>query len=340
MSNKNEYPIDFVVLWVDGSDEQWLRKKKKYNPDINIADEESRYRDWGIFKYWFRAVEKYTPWVNHIYLVTDNQKPEWINEKHQKLTIIDHDEIIDKKYLPTFNSQAIEMNIHKIPGLSEHFVYFNDDMYIGKTIKPTEFFVNGTPVEAAILNSGTGMDSNELYARTMFNDIILINRNFNKKKVINGNLFKWLNPKYGIHNIRTISQLIYPYFTGYKPLHMPAAMTKKTFKEIWAKEKEVLEKTTSHKFRHPEDVNQYIFSLWNICNNNFCPKNTKRIKYISMSNGLTAKTMNEIMKEKYALYCINDDLGDGYDLDTIEEIALKLDNLYSKVLPEKSLYEK
>lgn len=71
--------------------------------------------------YWFRGVEKFAPWVNKVYLVMDNQKPDWLNLESEKLVLVDHKEIINNDYLPVFSSNTIECNIHKIPNLSEHF---------------------------------------------------------------------------------------------------------------------------------------------------------------------------------------------------------------------------
>ena len=100
--------IDFVVTWVDGSDPKWLAEKKKYNSSINVEEEICRYRDMKIFKYWFRAVEKYTPWVNKIYLITWGHLPDWINTSNEKLVIVNHEDYIPKKYLPTYNSNVIK----------------------------------------------------------------------------------------------------------------------------------------------------------------------------------------------------------------------------------------
>ena len=81
--------IDFVVTWVDGNDEKWRLKKAKYDGSINTSkysmNSEKAYREWGTFKYWFRGVEKFAPWVNKVYLVTDNQKPSWLNFNSDKL---------------------------------------------------------------------------------------------------------------------------------------------------------------------------------------------------------------------------------------------------------------
>ena len=114
-----EDKIDIVLLWVDGSDEEWLKKKKQYEPGLEISNEVNRFRDWGLLKYWFRGIEKNMSWINKIYFVVDNQKPSWLNEKHPKLKIVNHSDYIDEKYLPLFNSSAIECTINKIRGLSD-----------------------------------------------------------------------------------------------------------------------------------------------------------------------------------------------------------------------------
>ncbi|MDE8070900.1 stealth family protein, partial [Erysipelothrix rhusiopathiae] len=127
--------IDFVVPWVDGSDKDWIRDRLQLEgKGVEITD--SDYRDWDIFKYWFRAVEMYAPWVNNVYLITYGHLPEFLNVDHPKLKIINHTDYIPKEYLPTFSSHAIELNMHRIEGLSEHFVYFNDDMFLNKPVTP------------------------------------------------------------------------------------------------------------------------------------------------------------------------------------------------------------
>ena len=75
--------IDFVVIWVDGGDPIWQAKKAEYSKSVDTSKKSMNsvkaYRDWGTFKYWFRGVEKFAPWVNKVYLVTDQQKPSWLN---------------------------------------------------------------------------------------------------------------------------------------------------------------------------------------------------------------------------------------------------------------------
>ena len=123
-----EEKIDFVVLWVDGNDPDFIREKNKYTSNSlqvdNDGDNLHRYRDYGTFNYWFRMVEKHAPWVNNIYLITNGQKPEWLNLNHPKLKWVRHSDFMPEEYLPTFNSAAIELNLHRIEGLSENFVFF------------------------------------------------------------------------------------------------------------------------------------------------------------------------------------------------------------------------
>ena len=113
--------IDFVVPWVDNNDSEWIKSYNYYHPGKTISDR-GRFRDWDIFRYWFRAVERYAPWVNKVYLVTNGTFPKWINPDCEKLVLIKHSDYIPEKYLPTFNSITIELNMDKIPGLGETFV--------------------------------------------------------------------------------------------------------------------------------------------------------------------------------------------------------------------------
>ena len=137
--------IDFVVTWVDMDDPKWKEDFKKYSGKIdNTKNEvsEARFRDYGFLKYWFRGVEKFAPWVRKVHFVTCGQKPEWLNENHPKLSLINHSDYIPEKYLPVFNSSLIEIYLHKIPGLADNFVYFNDDFFIINNIPKERFFKN------------------------------------------------------------------------------------------------------------------------------------------------------------------------------------------------------
>ena len=146
----NTMPIDVVYMWCDGSDPKFIEEKKKRQTQLGLQWNENnlgsiRFFDNNELKYSLRSVSKYLPWVNHIYIVTNKQKPVWLKD-HQNLTVVDHTDIIPKELLPTFNSVTIEMYLHRIPGLSEHFLFFNDDMFINAPLAPTFFFDQGKPI--------------------------------------------------------------------------------------------------------------------------------------------------------------------------------------------------
>ncbi len=139
-------PIDLVYTWVDGSDIDWQLQKAKYarmygkGMTPNDANALNRFRSRDELRYSLRSVYMYAPFVNHIYIVTCGQIPEWLRP-HPKITVISHEEIFpNKDDLPTFNSQAIEANLHHIPNLSEKFIYFNDDVFLGDRVTADDFY--------------------------------------------------------------------------------------------------------------------------------------------------------------------------------------------------------
>ncbi|MFQ6702917.1 MAG: stealth family protein [Alphaproteobacteria bacterium] len=140
--------IDIVYLWVDDNDKKWRAQKDKWLEIIrgekNVYQDaaiEARWRDNGEFLYSLRSVDKFAPWVNHIYIITGfGQIPKWLNTNHPKITIVPHEQIIPHDALPTFNATAIEMCIPNIPGLSEHFLLMNDDMFFNRPLSPSYFY--------------------------------------------------------------------------------------------------------------------------------------------------------------------------------------------------------
>ena len=154
-----DFPIDAVYTWVDGQDPAWLRSRVErlgalgfQTPLATEADSAARYRSRDELRYSLRSLEYFAPWVNHIYLVTAGQRPAWLDDS-TRVTVVDHRDIFAATDLPTFNSHAIESRLHHIPGLSEHFVYFNDDCMLGRPVTPHRFFRPSG--EAAVFRSPT-----------------------------------------------------------------------------------------------------------------------------------------------------------------------------------------
>lgn len=164
MLGQVNFPIDVVYTWVDGDDPEWRSSfqgaKKKLDPNYN-NNSMSRYTDHDELRYSLRSIEMYAPWVNNIYIVTHNQVPGWLKQD-SKIKIVDHRDIFNDTHdLPVFNSHAIESQLHHIKGLSEHFLYLNDDMFFTNHTVPETFFCpNGLarllPSSATV---GTGLPS-------------------------------------------------------------------------------------------------------------------------------------------------------------------------------------
>lgn len=142
--------IDLVYLWVDGNDPEWIKKKQQATntaSDNSEMNSVGRYADNEELKYSIRSAEKYIPWIRRIFIVTDSQIPEWLNTANPKIRVVDHKEIMPLEILPTFNSPVIEYHLYKIPDLTEHFLYANDDMFFNAPIKPDFFFArDGYPI--------------------------------------------------------------------------------------------------------------------------------------------------------------------------------------------------
>lgn len=141
--------IDLVYLYVNGNDPNWIAKRNRVigKPTQGQENCEGRYADHDELKYSLRSVELYAPWLRKIFIVTDDQVPDWLDCSNPKVQIVDHHEIIPSQYLPCFNSVVIEHHLHNIPGLSEHFLYANDDMFINQPVTPGFFFAeDGLPI--------------------------------------------------------------------------------------------------------------------------------------------------------------------------------------------------
>ncbi|MFC4331748.1 stealth conserved region 3 domain-containing protein [Streptomyces andamanensis] len=138
------FPVDVVYTWVDGSDPDWLRQRAAFSdrPYHEEAANAARYLSRDELRYSLRSLHLYAPWVRNIYLVTADQTPEWLNTDHPRIKVVSHKEIFkDPAALPTFNSHAIESQLHHIDGLSAHFLYFNDDVMLGREVLPQHFFL-------------------------------------------------------------------------------------------------------------------------------------------------------------------------------------------------------
>lgn len=327
--------IDFVLTWVDGSDPKWREERSKFDTTKATGNKEVHYRDWGTLRYWFRSVEKYAPWVNKIHFVTCGQTPQWLNTHHPKLHLVNHTDYIPKEYLPTFSANPIELNLHRIQELSEHFVYFNDDTFISASMSESDFFRNGLPCDSATFSALIPSVKGEVITHILFNDLLLINTNFNKKILLVKNLGKWLSLKYGKDVIKNLYYLPIRKFTGFVNPHLPNAFLKSTYEEVWNTEEAYLSKVCKNKFRNIEDVNQYLMRYWQLAKGNFIPRSPKIGKCYTIGED-NQKIEEQLRLGQIKLICIND----NSKMDDIEKQEKWLCNLLDTLLPEKSEFER
>ena len=347
MSNSKKR-IDFVITWVDDGDPLWNEERIKYTNKTKTGGDQrkKRYRNWDNLKYWFRSIEKYAPWVNKVYFVTYGHYPKWLNLDNKKLVLVKHEDYIPEKYLPTFSNRAIELNLHKISGLTEQFVYFNDDMFLTNTVKPTDFFRDGKPCETAILNVyclGQQDRLNHEYTSienvraTPIYDMLPINRNFEKHKSILKNFHKWYSFHYIGKAYRTLLLSPWKSFPGFVINHLPYSYLKSTFEEVWRKEEELLDLSCSHKFRVSTDVNQWVMNYWQMASGNFSPRNPQIGHYYGITDiDKARKCADSIKGQKYKIICINDEVIRETEFDAIKKV---INGGFENLFPQKSSFE-
>lgn len=176
--------IDLVYLWVDGNDPAWLAKKNAFLPadrrvDPQIAGE-CRFVENDELRYSLRSVEKYAPWIRRIYIISDDQTPAWLDTSNPRVRMVSHREIMPEEILPVFNSCTIELFLPRIPGLAEHFLYANDDMFFNEPVGPDFFFdAKGRPIVRLKLQSLRKHDE-DIYCHTLIRMQQLVGKRYGR----------------------------------------------------------------------------------------------------------------------------------------------------------------
>ena len=331
--------IDIVYLWVDDTDKKWRAQKDKWleiikgeKPVYADAACEARWRDNGEFLYSLRSVEKFAPWVNHIYIITGfNQVPKWVNTKHPKITLVPHEQIIPADALPTFNATAIEMCIPNIPGLSEHFLLMNDDIFFNRALTP-DFFYDKRG-RARVLYSNHASRSNNIgewmsrvdeYSQTLILSAKIIERVYGRRA------YKY-RPSHGIDPYFKSSWIEcrnHPMITG------------------------LIDKQIRNKFRTNNEVQRWMFNLYDLITgravfiHSRARKHTRHKIINAIYNTIFAPWIRnspvcctDASSARSALmgaptFCIND------SRDTDERILRANAEFMAERFPEKSSFEK
>ncbi|MEV5908888.1 stealth family protein [Streptomyces chartreusis] len=230
--NDVTFPVDIVYTWVDGEEPQMRAKRARYqeNGIAEILDKEtgaSRYTSHDELKYSLRSLAMYADFVRHIYLVTDGQKPHWLDDSVPGITVVDHRDIFPEGVLPVFNSHAIETRLHHIPGLSEHYLYFNDDVFVGRRVTAEHFFHGSGLMKVPVspLKIGVGKPHAEETATNSANK----------------NVRRLLLEKFGRMTTNNF-------------MHTPLPQQRETLQTLEELFREDIARTTASRFRSPQDL--------------------------------------------------------------------------------------
>ncbi len=327
------FPVDAVYLWVDGNDPQWLARKNEIvsnsydKKNIRLREDvisKGRFIDNGELRYSLRSIALYAPWIRKVYLVTDNQCPKWINR--DKIKIIDHKEIFPSfAARPCFSTRAIELCVHRIKDLSEHYLLFNDDFFVGSKIFSKDVFSqNGRPIHWVVKK-----------------------RRKYKEKLLSDQYMQMTAHRGADIFARRLILKKYNKYLPYRVRHYPKPMMRTVMNEIWNEFPEEVEKTLSGHFREADDLNiSTFFSYYMIATNKAYPRKINgirilldfligRVHHVTATAGSKdfSKRLMQIKKQKPLTFCIND--GEASSEHDRQIIRRYLSGLF----PQKSMYE-
>ncbi|MEU8814731.1 stealth family protein [Actinoplanes sp. NPDC048796] len=312
------FPIDVVYTWVDGSDPDWMQRKNAAlaaigQEQINtIATNASRFVSRDELKYSLRSIVTYAPWVRRIFLVTDDQIPPWLDDSDPRLTVISHRELFGGTgVLPTFNSHAIESRLHLIPGLAEHFIYFNDDMFLGRPVPPSAFFhANGI---AKFFQSKAQLEAGPA---TVYDAPVTAAGKNNRRHILE---------QFG----RSITQ---------KMQHVPYPLQKSVLQEIERHLPQEVLRTAEHSFRHPGDLSipSSLQHYWAYATRRAVPGSIK-YTYADLAHPSTPVQLAFLLSRRHCdVFCLNDT--DSATVALSEQAAMMADFL-PQYFPFRSPFE-
>lgn len=304
-----DFPIDAVYTWVDGADPSWIASKhrleaelsgNKYHPEAN---HEARFESKDELKFSLRSLEYFAPWFNKIYIVTAGQVPTWLNVNHPKVVMVDHEDIYDDpQHLPTFNSNSIISRLHHIPGLSEHFIYLNDDIMFGKPVRPQDFFLPNGAAKVFPSRNHRPFGSPTAEDGPHFN--------------LTRNIRELLRQEFGLTVTRAVK-------------HTPYAMLKSVHFEMEEKFHAVYERTWASRFRHHGDIvaDQLFHYYSQIVGKAVASSITYR--YINIRDKNYRWVLRETLRQRNrSTLCLNDAPVDGVEALSDEEVVKFLNSYY------------
>jgi hypothetical protein len=283
------FDIDMVFSWVDGNDPEFRARRATAMAD-HLAnhvvgegdDADARIRQIDELKYALRSVHAFAPWVRRIFIATDSPTPEWL-APHPKVTIVRaEDHFTDLSALPVYNSHAVESQLHHIPGLAEHFLYSNDDMFFGRSLLPTMFFSPGGVTKFIEAGTRIGLGANNP-ERSGFENAARVNRQL-------------LWEKFGKIITRHLE-------------HTAAPLCKSVLLELEHQFAQDFERTKASRFRASTDISvtNSLYHYYALMTGRAVQNEAAKVLYVdtTMRSGL-AKLPQLLKKRKFDFFCLND----------------------------------
>jgi hypothetical protein len=313
------FPVDVVYTWVDGSDPAWRARRDSFlravpsGVDSEAAASAARFQCRDELRYSLRSLQMYAGWVRQIFLVTDKQVPEWLDLSDRRVHVIDHSEIFpDATCLPTFNSHAIESVLHRIPGLAEHFLYFNDDVFLGRPIGPELFFwSNGLP---KFFPSRATLDLDGPRDR----DVAVLTAAKNNRRLVAAASGAWMSNKLK---------------------HTPMPLTRTLMFEMEERFTADFERTRASRFRHPDDISSSSsLAQWYGFATGRAVPGTISYRYINIAAADAGRQYAMLLAQRDSdVFCLNDT--DTGELDESRRDQL-VTEFMSSYFPVPSLHER
>lgn len=324
--------IDFVILWVDGNDPAWREEFVRTRQAENDDASEIRYRDWRNLHYWFRSAERFAPWVRKVHFITWGHLPAWLRRDHPKLHIVNHRDFIPAEYLPTFNSNTIELNIHRIEGLADRFVLFNDDTFLTRGCRPEDFFRRGMPCDMARLS----VVQPSSVGHIIYNDLELINRLHDKRTAIRTHIARWFSPRYGIVSLlKTLTLLPWGFFPGFNDSHMPQPYLTERFRQAWERWPRELDASCRHRIRSLSDLSHWLVRYDMLASGVFAPRSMADCRLMTLTDDSLESICRDIERQRWRMICLND----SEHISDFDRQCQRLCDAFERILPEKSSYE-
>ncbi|MDQ1563076.1 MAG: hypothetical protein QOI14_27 [Actinomycetota bacterium] len=301
------FDIDIVFSWVDGSSEDFQRERAQRMQTYVIGegdDSEARYRQLDELKYALRSVYLFAPWIRHIFIVTDSPVPSWLDEHSQVTIVRSEDFFVDAANLPTHNSHAIESQLQHIPGLSEHFLYSNDDMFFARPVRPEIFFSPGgvTKFIEAATRIGLGENTPE---RSGFENAARVNRNL-------------LRGRFGRVTTRHLE-------------HAPTPLRKSVLFEMEREFPEDFARTAASPFRSSTDISvtNSLYHYYALMTGRAVVQVNARVKYVETTLTSSLRQMSSLLRSRSEdFFCLNDGSAPEISVTTRTSAVLDFLNRY------------